>query len=121
MKKTKLSITVGSVEDAAKDVIDAWHQAEHGETPSEPRVAILFTELETLLKTLTPQRFVLLRQLHQMGPSSIRALAKALGRDYKNVHRDVTELLRLGLIEKNEAGRILVPWDEIDARLDLAA
>ena len=50
-----------------------------------------------------------------------RALAKALGRDYKNVHRDVTELLRLGLIEKNEAGRILVPWDEIDAHLDLAA
>ena len=63
----------------------------------------------------------LLRQLHQMEPSSIRALAKALGRDYKNVHRDVTELLRLGLIEKNEAGRILVPWDEIDARLDLSA
>ena len=121
MKKAKLSITVGSVEEAAKDVIDAWHRAERGEAPAELRAEILFTDMETLLRTLTPQRFNLLRQLHRQGPASIRALAKALGRDYKNVHRDVTELLRLGFIEKNEVGKILVPWDEIDARLELAA
>ncbi|WP_022947247.1 HVO_A0114 family putative DNA-binding protein [Methylohalobius crimeensis] len=120
MKKS-LAITIGSVNQAAREVIDAWHRAEHGKKAPESRAEILFTDLETLLKTLTLQRFRLLRQLRRSGPTSIRALAKALGRDYKNVHRDVIKLLRLGMIEKNEAGQILVPWDEIDARLDLAA
>ncbi|HEB78285.1 MAG TPA: hypothetical protein ENI90_07150 [Methylothermaceae bacterium] len=120
MKKT-ISITIGSVEEAAQEVIDAWHRVERGEKPYPPKSEIWFTDLETLLKMLTPQRFRLLRQLRRSGPSSIRALARSLKRDYKNVHRDVSELLRLGLLEKDEAGRIHVPWDEIDAHFDLAA
>lgn len=120
MKKT-ITISVGSVAEAARDVIEAWHRAERGEAFETPQAEILFTDLETLLKTLTPQRFRLLRQLRHRGPCSIRALARTLQRDYKNVHRDVTELLRLGLIDKDEQGQVWVPWDEIDARLDLAA
>jgi predicted transcriptional regulator len=121
MKGKKISIGVGSVEEAASEVIEAWHRAEHGETPFEPTAKILFTDLETLLRILTPRRFELLKQLRQMGPTSIRALSKALGRDYKNVHADVVELVQTGLIERTDEGLVQVPWDEIDAHLRLAA
>jgi predicted transcriptional regulator len=73
------------------------------------------------VRILTPRRFELLKQLRQTGPTSIRALSKALGRDYKNVHADVVELLQIGLIERTDEGLVQVPWDEIDAHLRLAA
>jgi predicted transcriptional regulator len=57
-------------------------------------------------------------------PASIAALAKALGRDFKNVHADVTFLSQVGLLMLREAGprRTLIPtalYSEID--LPLAA
>ncbi len=121
MKGEKISIGVGSVEQATREVIEAWHRAERGETPLEPRAKILFTDLETLLRMLTPRRFELLKQLRQAGSTSIRALSKVLGRDYKNVHADVVDLVGVGLIERTDQGLVQVPWDEIDAHLRLAA
>ena len=53
---------------------------------------LYFPDLETLLRTLTSQRLALLKTLYAIGPISIRALAKALGRNYKNVHTDVQAL-----------------------------
>ena len=45
--------------------------------------------------------------------TNTRQLAQALGRDYKNVHTDVSALEELGLIEKGEKGVLTVPYDEI--------
>jgi predicted transcriptional regulator len=80
-----------------------------------------FENLELLLKTLTPGRWTLLKKLHVNGPTSIRALANNLGRDYKNVHTDVRRLEKIGLIERTKDDRIMVPWDIVEARLMLAA
>jgi predicted transcriptional regulator len=44
---------------------------------------------------------------------NIRQLAQALGRNYKNVHTDVSGLEEPGLIEKDEKGVLTVPYDEI--------
>lgn len=44
---------------------------------------------------------------------NIRQLTQALGRNYKNVHTDVSALENLGLIEKDEKGVLTVPYDEI--------
>jgi predicted transcriptional regulator len=55
------------------------------------------------------------------GPVSIRALAKELGRDYKNVHTDVRGLERVGLICRTKNDKIEVPWDIVEAQLRLAA
>jgi hypothetical protein len=48
------------------------------------------------------------------GPLTIYALAKHLGRHYRNVHKDVTALMEWTVIDKDEDGRVFVPWDEID-------
>jgi predicted transcriptional regulator len=36
------------------------------------------------------------------------------------VHTDVTALVQLGIIEKDAAGKVYVPWDEIDVNMPLA-
>ena len=84
---------------------------------------IAFESMETFLKVLTPNRWVLLRALRGRGPSSIRALAQTLGRDYRGVHADVAALVDAGLIERDDSGAISVPWSRVTAvmALDVAA
>ncbi len=52
---------------------------------------------------------------------SIKALARLLKRNYKNVHDDVKALEEIGLIERRENGLYSVPWDELQTTLRLAA
>ena len=82
-----------------------------------------FESMEDLLRVLTPNRWALLRTLRTTGPSSIRALAKAANRDYRGVHADVTALIEAGLMARDDAGLVRVPWSRITAEmaLDVAA
>lgn len=50
------------------------------------------------LNQLTPERLRLLHDLRRRAFPSIRALAKAVGRDYKNVFQDLRILESLGLV-----------------------
>lgn len=76
-----------------------------------------FETLESLLSVLTPNRWTLLRTSRNTGPSSIHALARALGRDYRGVHADVTALLEAGLMGRDESGAVGVPWSKITAEM----
>ena len=40
-------------------------------------------------------------------------LARHLGRNYKNVHADVAQLVEWMAVERAEDGRVSVPWSEI--------
>ena len=75
--------------------------------------------LPLMLKTLSPARWTLLQKLSAEGPLSIYELARRLERDYKNVHTDVTQLAALRLIERQEDGKVTVPWDLLRAELRL--
>ena len=116
----QIKIGFGNATVTAKGFIDAWKRAEHDEKV-ETEHRLYFENLETLLKTLTSRRWVLLKMLRSSGPMSIRALANELGRDYKNVHTDVRRLELIGLIGKTKDNKIEVPWDIVEARLMLAA
>lgn len=118
----KLEIGMRSLKEMGADVLDAWKNVEAGHKV-EPREALYFANMPQLLAVLTPARWSLLETLKSGGPMSIYALAKRLERNYSNVHSDVAKLLALGLIEKNESGQVLVPWDKIhaDFTLKLAA
>ena len=83
--KKQIRIGVGDAATTAKGFIDAWKNAEQGEEMrAEHR--LYFENLETLLKTLTQGRWVLLKTLRTKGPMSIRALAKELGRLQKRLY-----------------------------------
>jgi predicted transcriptional regulator len=118
--KKQIKIGVGDPVTTAKGFINAWRRAERGEKVETDR-RLNFENLEMLLKTLTPGRWILLKKLRINGPMSIRALADELGRNYKNVHTDVRRLELIGLIGRTKNNKIDVPWDMVEARLMLAA
>lgn len=71
-----------------------------------------------MLDTLSPRRLDLLKYVRQNGADNIKSLAIALGRDYKNVHHDVSVLLSAGLLL--QVGRKLSPpWDELSTHVSL--
>ena len=74
---------------------------------------ISFETTELLFKTLTIKRWELLQSMTGAGALSIREVARRLHRDVKAVHGDVQALLVAGLLEKNEAGQILFPYDAV--------
>ena len=85
--------------------------------PQDP-VAILSFQL---FSVISPKRWELIEQLQKIGPSSIRGVARALDRDIKRVHDDVTALMEWGLVEKDGGGKVFVPYDEIEADFTLKA
>ena len=114
----KLEVGTRSLKEMGADVLEGWQRAEAGREVT-PREALYFADMPLLLSNLTAARWSLLEALKASGPLSIYALAKNLGRNYSNVHSDARKLLALGLIEKNQEGKVFVPWDEIHADFTL--
>lgn len=77
-----------------------------------------FGSAASLMLELSAKRMETLRMLKREGPLSIYALAKQLVRNYSNVHQDIARLLEHGLVEKDEFGRVFVPWDDVIVRID---
>ncbi|HTM62396.1 MAG TPA: MarR family transcriptional regulator [Burkholderiales bacterium] len=109
-----LELRVGDARDALDRFEAAWNRRNEGRKLERLRVLSL-EDLPLLLKTLTPARWELVDRLREAGPLSIYQLAKRLGRDYKNVHTDVSALTRIGVIEKQRDARVSVPWDVVRA------
>lgn len=120
MKKQHIHIGVEDAERGFDRFIEAWHRAEKRDV-NAPEVHLNFEDFSMLIALLTPRRLELLKQVRQIGPISVRALSKALSRDYKNVHSDTAALEEAGLIARTEEGLIIAPWDVIDAHVSLVA
>jgi predicted transcriptional regulator len=118
MSRPTLKVRIGGAAEALDRFEYAWNRAGAGAPPA-PSAALAFADLRALLRALTPARWELLARLRAEEPLSILALARRLGRDYKNVHTDVTALLELGLLERRADGRVAVPWDAVRAELRL--
>ena len=55
-----------------------------------------------------------------MGVVGIRGLARLLGRDVKAVHTDTVALVNAGVLDRDEAGAVSFPYDEIRLRFTSA-
>lgn len=115
---SEVKITVGGAmeEEASRRFADAWHRAARGEAFHERHLA--FESWDALARLLTGRRMELLRYVRRHDVSSIRALAKALGRDYSNVHADVQALAAAGLLEASDAG-LRADYDAIETKIDI--
>jgi len=80
-----------------------------------------FSSPAHLFSVLPPKRWELIERLQALGPSSLRGLGRALGRDVKRLHEDVAVLLEWGFVQRDDAGKLLVPYDVIHADFDLRA
>ena len=113
---TKVQINVGSLADMGKRFVSAWKQAEAGAANNQTHIT--FLDVQTMFETLSPRRLDLLRHVRKHGADNVRALAQALGRDYKNVHQDVTTLQSVGLLVR-DGRKLAAPWDELQANVSL--
>ncbi len=77
------------------------------------RAYIGFASLELLWNVLTPKRWEILRTMTGAGQIAIRELARRLDRDMNSVHGDVQSLLKAGVLDRTEDGRIVFPYDQI--------
>jgi predicted transcriptional regulator len=111
-----VKITVGGAmeDDAAHRFADAWHRAERGETFHERHLAC--ESWDALARVLTGKRMELLHHVRRHKVTSVRALAKALGRDYSNVHADVQALAAAGPLDLTDAG-VRADYDVIETKI----
>ena len=70
---------------------------------------------------LSGKRWELLKVMTGAGPMTIRKAARRLERDVKAVHGDVQALLKAGLLQKTENGRIIFPFDAVHVDFMLKA
>lgn len=112
----KVHVRVGRLGDMGRRFVGAWHRAVAGERVDESHIT--FLDLQAMLETLSPRRLELLRHVRQHGAASVRELATALERDYKNVHQDVAVLEAAGLLVRT-GRKLSAPWDELQASVSL--
>ena len=108
-----LRVHIGTLEDMGHRFVEAWKGAEQGKAVSE--VNVTFRDLATLLTTLTPKRLDLLRHVRHHQVPTIKALATDLHRNYRNVHKDVETLAKMGLLSRTPS-QVVVPYAKIEAR-----
>lgn len=115
---TKIQLHVDGLASMGNRFVDAWHRAQADETVDEAHVT--FLSFQAMTETLSPRRLEMLRFVRQHGAASVRELAASLGRDYKNVHQDVSALEAGGLLVR-DGRRLTAPWNEVQASINLAS
>ena len=113
-----VKITVGGdiEKEASRRFVKTWQRAKRGESVRERHLA--FESWEALARVLTGKRLELLQHVRHHKVASVRALAKALERDYSNVHADVQVLAAAGLLDV-ENGGVRADYDAIETRIAL--
>ena len=118
-----IKVKIGGAKASIEKFKSIWKAVEKGDVPTQSIEELHFVDADTLLKTLSPKRLDILRQIHHDGPMSVRAVSKCVKRDYKTVYQEVKLLCRIGLIIKDDQGLLVVPYEKISAEIsmDLAA
>jgi predicted transcriptional regulator len=96
MRKTKVTLRIGSTEDFFNRLRERAEKLDRGET-LPPGITITFEDPEDLLEVLTSERLRLLRRVKK-EKQQISVLASGLKRDVRAVSRDVTLLEKAGLL-----------------------
>ncbi len=122
MSKSKNRIRIGiATEDRVnQEFIDAWHRAERGAL-TEAEEHLYFLDTETFLQILSHSRLAILYALRTKGTTSVQTLCKILERKYEHVYQDVQLLKKAGLIQETASENMFVPWDKIQAEIDLSS
>ena len=88
----------------------------------EHHFEVVFHDLADVHRVTRPKNLELLRALVQHDPESIRETARLVDRDVRQVHRNLTELADLHLLELVDDGQSKQPrvwYDTIDIDLSL--
>ncbi|WP_276279227.1 transcriptional regulator [Halorussus caseinilyticus] len=101
----KLKITVGErdrLRDRTRRRIEA---AEEDVSLDDVQPVLNFESYADLSRLLSQKNLELLEAIAEHEPDSIREAAKIVSRDYKQVHRNLSELEDIGVLEFEGGGR----------------
>jgi predicted transcriptional regulator len=112
-----VTLDVRTPDDVMDDIASAWESG----NARRRGARISFASPELLWKVLTPKRWALLKALCGAGPLTVREAAAKVERDVRAVHSDLTALLAAGVLDRNDAGRIVFPSDAIRVEFEVAA
>lgn len=119
-EKQTLEVRLDSDEQHSELLADI-RALERGDEVEDRHVLVLDNPTE-LQRLLSPSNLELLRAIRKYEPDSMRATADLVGRDFKEVHRNLTELDALNVIDLQKEGRSkrpVVRFDEIAIELSL--
>lgn len=116
-----LTIRLGERERTRQESRERIAAAQRGESVDERHVLNIEREYD-IARVLSEANIELLRTIAAHEPKSMRETATLVERDFKDVHRNLTELADLGIIEfvqDGQAKRPVVRFDELVVDIDL--
>jgi predicted transcriptional regulator len=99
-----LKVTVGDRDRIDKETRRRIAATQAGEQLDDAQPVLNFGSYAALNRLLRPTNLELLETIAEHEPASIRETATLVDRDYKQVHRNLTELEDIGVIEFEDAG-----------------
>jgi predicted transcriptional regulator len=118
MKVKRLKVGVRSLDEGLQEFGSTLKAIQSGKVLTK-RTGVYFVSVEAMRQVLTPSRLTLLHLIRARRPRSIAALAKLLGRNFKNVHADLKLLADLGLVHLEPGAHLrdsvtpTVPYERI--------
>jgi predicted transcriptional regulator len=97
---------VKSAEDFREDAVRAFETGE-----SKGYAEHSFPSADRLFEVVSSKRWDILTVMAAAGEMSIREVSRRVGRDVKAVHGDVVALIKNGVIERRESGKVIFPYD----------
>ncbi len=113
MDTKTLTIGVMSLEESKKRMLK---ELASGLPAATPRYT--FQTPEAMARMLTPARWNILQALTGAGPIGVRELARRVGRDVKDVHRDAESLRLNGLIDKTKDRKLSFPYERVRVQFE---
>ncbi len=110
MTENTLTITFQQAEQHRQAARERLRRAEAGETgetvEQDVRFILNFEEFDDIAQLMRTSNLELIEAIVSDEPASIRQLADVVDRDYREVHRNLTELESLGVVEfENDGSR----------------
>ncbi|WP_336339675.1 HVO_A0114 family putative DNA-binding protein [Haloarcula brevis] len=99
-----LKVTVGNSEHLKQRTRNRIKAAQDGADLDEAQPVLNFDSYTELSRLLSPKNLELLEAISEHEPASIREAADLVDRDYKQVHRNLSELEDIGVIEFEPGG-----------------
>jgi predicted transcriptional regulator len=117
-----LRIRVADAEQAHEETREAIEALERGEEVENRHILTLTNEAD-LARLVSETNLELLRAINEHEPESMRQVAELVDRDYRDVHRNLTELEALNVVEFVDEGRSrrpVVRYDDIEIDIDVS-
>ncbi|AJF24451.1 hypothetical protein SG26_01320 [Haloarcula sp. CBA1115] len=114
-----LKVTVGNSDHLDQRTRSRLKAAQEGEDLDDAQPTLNFDSYAELSRLLSPKNLELLEAISEHEPASIREAAELVDRDYKQVHRNLSELADIDVIEfqgggPGEAKKPLLAYDGLE-------